>query len=33
MFFKLTKKYDGVRGESLVEVFPELKELFEKYET
>ena len=33
MFFKLTKKYDGVRGECLFEVFPELKELFEKYET
>ena len=33
LFFDLTKKYDGVRGESLVEVFPELKELFEKYET
>ena len=33
MFFKLTKKYDGVRGESLVEVFPELKELFAKYDT
>ena len=33
LFFNLTKKYDGVRGESLVEVFPELKELFEKYET
>ena len=33
LFFNLTKKYDDVRGESLVEVFPELKELFEKYET
>ena len=33
LFFNLTKKYDGVRGESLVEVFPELKELFAKYDT
>ena len=33
MFFNLTRKYDGVRGESLVQVFPELKELFDKYDT
>ena len=33
MFFDMTKKYDKVRNEKLVEVFPELKELFEKYET
>jgi hypothetical protein len=32
MFFKLTKKYDNVRQESLVHVFPELKELFDNYE-
>jgi len=32
MFFSLTKKYDGVRGESLVKVFPELQELFDKHD-
>ena len=33
MFFDMTRKYDKVRNEKLVEVFPELKEFFEKYET
>ena len=32
MFFELSKKYDNIRGESLVKTFPELTELFEKYE-
>jgi hypothetical protein len=32
MFFELSKKYDSIRGESLVKTFPELTELFEKYE-
>jgi hypothetical protein len=32
LFFDLTRKYDGVREESLVSVFPELKELFDNYE-
>ena len=31
-FFELTKKYDFVRNEKLVNVFPELKELFDNYE-
>lgn len=31
-FFDMTKKYDGVRNEKLVDVFPELKELFENYD-
>lgn len=31
-FFHLTKKYDSVREEKLVNVFPELKELFDNYE-
>jgi sulfatase maturation enzyme AslB (radical SAM superfamily) len=31
-FFHLTKKYDNVREEKLVDIFPELKELFDKYE-
>ena len=32
MFFDMTKKYDKVRNEKLVEVFPELKELFDKHD-
>ena len=31
-FFELTRKYDAVREETTTEVFPELKELFDKYE-
>ncbi len=33
MFFDFTKKYDKVRSEKLTEVFPEWKELFDKYDT
>jgi hypothetical protein len=32
LFFELSKKYDNIRGENLVKTFPELTELFEKYE-
>ena len=32
LFFELTKKYDNARSEKLVDVFPELKELFDNYE-
>ncbi|MDK2772570.1 MAG: twitch domain-containing radical SAM protein [Flavobacterium sp.] len=32
MFFRKTKKYDAVRNEKTVEIFPEWKELFEKYD-
>ena len=32
MFFTYTKKYDRVREESFTDVFPEWKELFEKYD-
>ena len=31
-FFERTKKYDEVRNENFVDVFPEWKELFEKYD-
>ena len=31
-FFERTKKYDEVRNEKFIEVFPEWKELFDKYE-
>lgn len=31
-FFENTRKYDKVRNENFLEVFPEWKELFEKYE-
>jgi len=31
MFFDMTKKYDAGRNENTPKVFPELKELFEKY--
>ena len=31
-FFQMTRKYDNIRQENTLEVFPELKELFEKYE-
>jgi hypothetical protein len=33
LFFANTRKYDKIRNENSVEVFPEWKELFEKYET
>ena len=32
LFFEYTKKYDNVRNENLVDTFPELKGLFEKYD-
>jgi len=32
LFFKKTELYDKIRNENTVEVFPEWKELFEKYE-
>lgn len=32
LFFENTRKYDKVRNENFVDVFPEWKELFEKYE-
>ena len=32
LFFKKTKLYDKIRNESTVDVFPEWKELFEKYD-
>ncbi len=32
LFFELTKKYDKVRQEKFTDVFPEWKELFEKYD-
>ena len=31
-FFERTKKYDEVRNEKFTDVFPEWKELFEKYD-
>ena len=31
-FFDLTRRHDAVRDEKTVEVFPEWKELFDKYE-
>ena len=31
-FFENTRKYDAVRNEDTPSVFPELKELFDKYE-
>ena len=31
-FFERTKKYDEVRNEKFIEVFPEWKELFDKYD-
>ena len=33
LFFANTRKYDKIRNENSVEVFPEWKDLFEKYET
>ena len=33
LFFANTRKYDKIRNENSLEVFPEWKELFEKYET
>ena len=33
LFFSNTRKYDKIRNENSVDVFPEWKELFEKYET
>ena len=32
LFIKNTRRYDEIRNENFVEVFPEWKELFEKYE-
>lgn len=32
LFFENTRKYDKIRNENTLEVFPEWKELFEKYE-
>ena len=32
LFFELTKKYDKVRQEKFTDIFPEWKELFEKYD-
>ena len=32
LFFEQTRKYDEIRNESITEVFPELKELFDKHE-
>ena len=32
LFFANTRKYDKIRNENSLEVFPEWKELFEKYE-
>ena len=32
LFFANTRKYDKIRNEDSLEVFPEWKELFEKYE-
>ena len=32
-FFKRTRLYDKIRNENTLEVFPEWKELFDKYET
>ena len=31
-FFQMTRKYDNIRQENTLEIFPELKELFEKHE-
>jgi hypothetical protein len=33
LFFSNTRKYDKIRNENSVDVFPEWKELFEEYET
>ncbi len=33
LFFANTRKYDKIRNENSIEVFPEWKDLFEKYET
>jgi hypothetical protein len=32
LFFANTRKYDQIRNENSLEIFPEWKELFEKYE-
>ena len=32
LFFRKTRQYDKIRNENTVEVFPEWKELFEKYD-
>jgi radical SAM protein with 4Fe4S-binding SPASM domain len=32
LFFKQTRRYDKIRNENMVDVFPEWKELFDKYE-
>jgi len=32
LFFSNTRKYDAIRNENILEVFPEWKDLFEKYE-
>jgi len=32
LFFTQTRKYDAIRNENILEVFPEWKELFDKYE-
>ena len=31
-FFANTKKYDAIRNENSLEIFPEWKDLFEKYD-
>jgi len=32
LFFANTKRYDEIRNENTLDVFPEWKELFDKYE-
>ncbi len=32
LFFANTKRYDEIRNENTLEIFPEWKELFEKYD-
>jgi len=32
LFFSNTRKYDEIRNEDSLAIFPELKELFDKYE-
>ena len=32
LFFEQTRKYDKIRNEDIIETFPELKDLFDKYE-
>jgi hypothetical protein len=32
LFFQNTRKYDKIRNENTLEIFPEWKDLFEKYE-